>query len=46
MIQRDFHNPAAIRSFIEQALNEDIGDGQVALRIVLLKKNAPSQVFH
>ena len=27
MIQRDFHNPVAIRSFIEQALNEDIGDG-------------------
>jgi len=32
MIQRDFHNPAAIRSFIEQALNEDIGDGDITTK--------------
>jgi nicotinate-nucleotide pyrophosphorylase (carboxylating) len=32
MTQRDFHNPAAIRSFIEQALNEDIGDGDITTK--------------
>jgi nicotinate-nucleotide pyrophosphorylase (carboxylating) len=32
MIQRDFHNPAAIRAFIEQALNEDIGDGDITTK--------------
>jgi nicotinate-nucleotide pyrophosphorylase (carboxylating) len=32
MIQRDFHNPVAIRSFIEQALNEDIGDGDITTK--------------
>jgi len=32
MIQRDFHNPAAIRSFIEQAINEDIGDGDITTK--------------
>ncbi len=31
-MQRDFHNPAAIRSFIEQALNEDIGDGDITTK--------------
>ena len=32
MTQRDFHNPAAICSFIEQALNEDIGDGDITTK--------------
>ena len=32
MTQRDFHNPASIRSFIEQALNEDIGDGDITTK--------------
>jgi nicotinate-nucleotide pyrophosphorylase (carboxylating) len=32
MIPRDFHNPVAIRSFIEQALNEDIGDGDITTK--------------
>jgi nicotinate-nucleotide pyrophosphorylase (carboxylating) len=32
MTQRDFHNPAAIHSFIEQALNEDIGDGDITTK--------------
>lgn len=32
MIQRNFHNPVAIRSFIEQALNEDIGDGDITTK--------------
>ena len=32
MIQRDYHNPVAIRSFIEQALNEDTGDGDVTTK--------------
>jgi nicotinate-nucleotide pyrophosphorylase (carboxylating) len=32
MIQRDFHNLAAIRAFIEQALNEDIGDGDITTK--------------
>jgi len=32
MIQRDFHNPGAIHSFIEQALNEDIGDGDITTK--------------
>jgi len=32
MILRDFHNPAAIREFIEQALKEDIGDGDITTK--------------
>ena len=32
MTQRDFHNPGAIHSFIEQALNEDIGDGDITTK--------------
>lgn len=32
MTQRDFHNTAAIRAFIEQALNEDIGDGDITTK--------------
>ncbi len=32
MTQRDFHNPVAIRAFIEQALNEDIGDGDITTK--------------
>jgi nicotinate-nucleotide pyrophosphorylase (carboxylating) len=32
MIPRDFHNPVAIRAFIEQALNEDIGDGDITTK--------------
>ncbi len=32
MTQRDFHNTAAIRAFIEHALNEDIGDGDITTK--------------
>jgi nicotinate-nucleotide pyrophosphorylase (carboxylating) len=35
MIQRDFHNPSAVAAFVTNALQEDIGDGDITSLSVL-----------
>jgi len=35
MIQRDFHNPSAVTAFVTNALQEDIGDGDITSLSVL-----------